>query len=377
MLQSQKQALRFRRAVFSCLGVLSNVGLCLLADHLGYFVISSSWLWIILATMLAGNVFFAALIKFNANLRFKDASLTLPQMVWVTIWLSVLLVCLRDINHLVVLGYLLVMSFGSFRLSHSGFLGFAFFTVVCYVVATYSIHLWRPNELDLAQEFFSFVGFFCVMCGFAFMGNEFGNLRRRLVERHRELKQAFSRIEDLAITDELTGLHNRRHLMQILSQQRALANRSRYNFVVCYLDLDFFKKVNDHYGHPFGDKVLKAFSDLIKASIREVDIGARMGGEEFVLILADTQLEAAQGVCQRMADKWRQTKFEEAPDMLFTVSVGITEYHSPEAIEHTLERADGLLYDAKHNGRDCIMLDQQDLQVPLDFEAPIETVEVQ
>jgi diguanylate cyclase (GGDEF)-like protein len=207
------------------------------------------------------------------------------------------------------------------------------------------------------------------MGGFSFMGNEFGNLRRRLVERHRELKQAFSRIEELAITDELTGLYNRRHLMQILAQQRALANRSRYGFVVCYLDLDLFKKVNDQYGHPFGDKVLRAFSQLIQVSLREVDIGARIGGEEFVLILADTQLEAAHGVCQRMADKWRLTHFDEAPNLSFTVSIGITEYRSPEAIDEVIERADGLLYDAKNSGRNCIVIEQQDMQVSLDFEA--------
>lgn len=369
MLQSQKQALRFRRAVLSNLGVLVNVFLCLLADYLGHVVIPSTWLWAILGTMYFGHTMCLIIIAFNGNLRFKDASLTLPQMVWVTLWLSLLMVCLQDIRHLIPLGYLLVMSFGSFRLSSSTFYGFTFFTVICYLCALYAIHIVRPDELNLGREFFTFVGFCFVMGGFSFMGNEFGNLRRRLVERHRELKQAFSRIEELAITDELTGLYNRRHLMQILAQQRALANRSRYGFVVCYLDLDLFKKVNDQYGHPFGDKVLRAFSQLIQVSLREVDIGARIGGEEFVLILADTQLEAAHGVCQRMADKWRLTQFDEAPNLSFTVSIGITEYRSPEAVDEVIERADGLLYDAKNSGRNCIVIEQQDMQVSLDFEA--------
>ena len=176
-----------------------------------------------------------------------------------------------------------------------------------------------------------------------------------------------SRIEDLAVTDELTGLYNRRNLLKILSQQRALANRSRYGFVVCYLDLDHFKKVNDNYGHPFGDKVLKAFSNLINENLREVDVGARIGGEEFVLILADTQLDAAQKVCQRMSENWFMTSFPDAPNLKFTFSAGITEYRSPESIDHILERADGLLYDAKNNGRNCIVLEQKDLQVPLDL----------
>jgi diguanylate cyclase (GGDEF)-like protein len=317
--------------------------------------------------MWLGHSALLLVIVLGGNLRFKDASLTLPQMVWVTMCLSILMVFLHDIRPLMLMGYLLVMSFGAFRLSIRGFYGFTVFTVTCYLMSLAWVYHIRPEDIQLSQEFFVFVGFVLSLCGFVLMGNEFSNLRQSLGDRHRELKGAVSRIEELAITDELTGLYNRRYLMQMLAQQRALANRSRYGFVVCYLDLDHFKKVNDKYGHPFGDKVLKAFANLMSNCLREVDLGARLGGEEFVLVLADTNLDAAQGVCLRMAEKWRDMHFSEAPDLELTLSAGITAFKSPETIEHVLERADRLLYDAKHKGRNCIEVEHKELQVPFDF----------
>jgi diguanylate cyclase (GGDEF)-like protein len=368
MLQSQKQALRLRRSVLSNLGVLSLLLLCWLASHLGYFVIPTAYVLTLTVTMWLGHSVFVLIIALSGNLRFKDASMTLPQMVWVTSCISVLMCFLHDIRPLMLMGYLLVMSFGAFRLSIRGFYGFTLFTISCYLASLMWVYQYRPDDIELSQEFFVFVGFGLSLCGFVLMGNEFSNLRQSLGDRHRELKGAVSRIEELAITDELTGLYNRRYLMQMLSQQRALANRSRYGFVVCYLDLDHFKKVNDKYGHPFGDKVLKSFANLMSSALREVDIGARLGGEEFVLVLADTNLDAAHGVCQRMAERWREMHFSEAPGLELTLSAGITAFKSPETIEQTLERADALLYDAKHRGRNCIEVEQQELQATFDFD---------
>ena len=368
MLQSQKQALRLRRSVLSNLGVFSLLLLCWLASHLGYFVMPTAHVLVLTSMMWLGHGVFVLIIALSGNLRFKDASMTLPQMVWVTSCISVLMCFLHDIRPLMLMGYLLVMSFGAFRLSIRGFYGFTLFTLTCYFASLMWVYQHRPEDIELSQEFFVFVGFGLSLCGFVLMGNEFSNLRQSLGERHRELKGAVSRIEELAITDELTGLYNRRYLMQMLSQQRALANRSRYGFVVCYLDLDHFKKVNDKYGHPFGDKVLKSFANLMTNSLREVDLGARIGGEEFVLVLADTNLDAAHGVCQRMAEKWREMRFPEAPELKLTLSAGITAFKSPETIEQILERADSLLYDAKHRGRNWIEVEQQELQVTFDFE---------
>jgi len=371
MLQSQKQALRYRRAMLSNLGMLLNVPLCVLAAYLGYFAISAGEMLLLAGGIWLGHLGFVLAIRTGWNLHFRDASLTVPQMVWACLALSVILFFAIEIRSLMMMGYLLVMSVGAFRLSLKGFYCFTLFTIGCYLASLYAIHIARPGTLDFSQEFFLFAGFVVALCGFTIMGVEYSDLRVDLQRRHSELKKAFTRIEELAVTDELTGLYNRRYLMQALNQQRALCNRSRYRFVLCFIDLDHFKKVNDQYGHPFGDKVLKKFAELVDLSLREVDIGARIGGEEFVLVLADTNLDAARQVCERMSKKWMQCAFAEAPNLTPTLSVGVTAYRHAERIEDTLERADQLLYEAKESGRNRIVVEEVERQQTLDLDSAI------
>ena len=369
MQQLQKQALRLRRAILANLGLFINIFLCSLAAQSGYFVIDPLLAFLLVTGMWLGHLCLVLLIYFSKNLGFKDASLTLAQMLWVIVCLSLLMSVLQEIRPLVLMAYLLVVLFGTFRLSIKEFYGVTVFTLFCYLASLCAIYWQRPMDIRIGQEFFIFCGFAFVLMGFVFMGMEFKYLRDNLGQRHRELKGALARISDLAIKDELTGLYNRRHLLEMLAQQRALANRSQYRFVVCYLDLDHFKKVNDQYGHPFGDKVLTAFARLIDASLREVDIGARLGGEEFVLILTDTDLNAAYGVCQRIQEKWSQQSFTGVDTLSLTLSGGIAEFNVPESVQQLLERADKLLYQAKNSGRNCMVVDQPELQVPFNFES--------
>ncbi len=289
-------------------------------------------------------------------------------MVWVASSISMLMVFMQEARPVILMGYLLIMSFGAFRLSRQQFYGFTAYTVFCYLVSIYVIHLYRPADIQFAHELFMFLGFTIILFGIALMNSEFSQLRQILGLRHKELQAAFSRIEELSITDELTGLYNRRHLMQVLSRQRALANRGHYDFTLCYVDLDHFKKVNDKYGHVFGDKVLVAFSRLIDSCLREVDIGGRLGGEEFVLILTDTQLAAAYKICQRMSDKWSDVRFPDQPALSLTFSAGIVQFKATETNEQILERADVLLYKAKDSGRNCIVVESQELQAQFNFE---------
>ena len=371
MLQSKKQSLRLRRAMLANIGVFLNVFLCLLAVFLGYSALDYERVFILSLSVWLGHSFLVMLIVFNLNLKFSDASLTLPQMLWVIVSLSLTMFYLQDLRSLMLMGFMLVMSFGAFRLTFKEFFWVTLFTIACYLGSLYGVYVYRPHEVNISQEAFVFIGFVVALVGFAFMGVELSNLRSALRKRHEELKEAFLKIEELSITDELTGLYNRRYLMKVLNKHRALANRSDYNFVVCYLDLDHFKRVNDQFGHPYGDKVLAAFSRLINTCLREVDIAARIGGEEFVLVLANTQLNAAHSVCQRIAEKWLEETSSNEPCIPLTLSTGIAEFKFTETIEDTLERADALLYEAKNNGRNCIVIEQQEKQVPFNFEAQL------
>lgn len=367
MLQSQKQALRLRRAWLANLGLMLCIPLCLLASLLGYASVSHISVITYVSVMWLGHLLLVSLIYFNWNLRFKDASLTVIQMVWSIAGLSGLMYIMSDIRILMLMVCLLIMTFGAVKLSFQSFQGMVIYSVGCYLIVLYCLQKLNPEKIHIGEEFFTFIGFISVLAGFVFMGAETSNLRKALSERHEALKAALARIEDLAITDELTGLINRRHLLSVLIQQRALCNRGRYGFSVCYLGLDHFKKINDQHGGLVTDKLLKAFSKLISDNLREVDVGARVGREEFVLILADTQMSAAKNVCERMAQNWRDQVFSGASSLTYTFSGGITEYKSPETIEQLLERADTLLLEAKHKGYNCLVTEYQDLQVPLDL----------
>src|SRR5207302_10876165 len=135
----------------------------------------------------------------------------------------------------------------------------------------------------------------------AFVGLFGSTLRKMLYRRSIELKEAYKRLEELAELDELTGASNRRCIMRMLDEEIGRARRTGAPCSIALIDLDWFKRVNDAYGHPTGDEVLRTFAITMFANIRPIDKFGRYGGEEFLLILHDA---APHGAC-RMLDRLR------------------------------------------------------------------------
>ena len=146
--------------------------------------------------------------------------------------------------------------------------------------------------------------------------------------------------------------------MEVLVQQRAMVDRrDDYHFTVCFVDLDFFKRVNDTFGHSTGDYVLKCFAKIAQSILREVDCASRIGGEEFVLVLGGTSEQDALVVTERIGAKLGEMQVSNIEPMYrITASMGITEYRRSEEIEQTLDRADRALYDAKRTGRNKVII---------------------
>jgi diguanylate cyclase (GGDEF)-like protein len=168
-----------------------------------------------------------------------------------------------------------------------------------------------------------------------------------------KLEQALTVINELAIRDELTGSHNRRHLMKLIEEEKYRAGRSGNLFCLCLLDLDFFKHVNDTYGHSAGDEILREFARTVQAEIRARDCFGRYGGEEFLLMLPETMLEQALGLAEQVRLRIKQLQFPDiSDDLQLTVSIGLAEYRAGESIGQTIARADEALYAAKSSGRD-------------------------
>lgn len=160
--------------------------------------------------------------------------------------------------------------------------------------------------------------------------------------------------------DPLTGMVNRRVLMKRLASEIAHVGDGKPSFCILMFDLDRFKRINDNHGHLTGDKVLKTAAALIQSGLREHDIVARFGGEEFVAVLPGATVEAAIAVAERI----RQRCYEApviAPDgqrLQLSTSVGVTQYEAGEAIELTLNRVDDSLYKAKEQGRNRVIHSQ-------------------
>jgi diguanylate cyclase (GGDEF)-like protein len=160
-------------------------------------------------------------------------------------------------------------------------------------------------------------------------------------------------LEQMAKKDGLTLLYNHSYFKDKLKHEIIRSERYHNHFTVALFDLDFFKKVNDHYGHVKGDEVLKVFANIIKDSVRTSDIAARYGGEEFAVLFTETDLESSISVVDRIREKLSETVFSSEADCFkVTFSSGVTPYHKGiRDAEQMVNIADKALYMSKANGR--------------------------
>jgi len=168
-------------------------------------------------------------------------------------------------------------------------------------------------------------------------------------------------VERLAVTDGLTGLYNHRHFQERLSEEFQRIERIPQSLSMILIDLDHFKKINDIYGHPAGDVVLKGLASILKKTLRGIDIIARYGGEEFAAVLLNTESKGAYKIAERLRIKVMHTPFFAGENkLLLTLSIGIATYpHDAVTKEELISRTDQALYYAKKNGRNqvCIWKD--------------------
>ncbi len=193
--------------------------------------------------------------------------------------------------------------------------------------------------------------------------NELAARVRTQVRRNRyaaELRQTVTNTLALAVTDELTGLYNRRYFDRHLSLMLDKAREQERDMAVMLIDMDFFKSVNDNHGHDIGDAVLKEFAQRLKRNIRGVDLACRFGGEEFVVLMPDTDYRQAQGVAERVRMAVAERGFETPTirPLSVTCSVGVAlNEHELDTPEMILKRADVALYRAKREGRNRVVFD--------------------
>ena len=220
-------------------------------------------------------------------------------------------------------------------------------------------------ERDLSQIDYQFrkkdgSAVWFTMCGKAIDSNDPPDLTKGVLwvaDDISKRKEAEKLLIEMATTDELTGVCNRRHFIEI--GQKEFARRKRYEtheLSLLMLDLDYFKLINDTLGHSSGDKALKAFTMLSQSCLREVDTLGRLGGEEFAILLPDTNESQAAVVAERIRQIVKSTSHAQDTDIpAMTVSIGVSVAQGmDDTLDDLLKRADHALYRAKDKGRDRI-----------------------
>jgi two-component system cell cycle response regulator len=186
---------------------------------------------------------------------------------------------------------------------------------------------------------------------------------RTQIRRYRytvELRQSVTNTMALAVLDELTGLYNRRYFDRHLAIMLGKAHEQGRDMALMLMDIDFFKSVNDTHGHDAGDAVLKEFALRLRRSVRGVDLACRYGGEEFVVLMPDTDLAQAHAIAERVREAVADKGFEAGTGwpLRVTISLGVALNESDADTPDTmLKRADMALYRAKREGRNRVVFD--------------------
>jgi len=190
------------------------------------------------------------------------------------------------------------------------------------------------------------------------MKREMQDLQKQLQEKNRELEKAIKQVEQMAATDHLTGLYNRRHFGRVVEQMFAEANRYDHDLACVMIDLDGYKQLNDAYGHQVGDQLLVMAGRVIQANLRKTDVAARYGGDEFVLLLPHQGVNEAAHVMTRIRDEFRQAStvlLRRNEGVNMSAGVESLKSGSPSSADHLLAGADAALYRAKDEGRNRIV----------------------
>lgn len=192
------------------------------------------------------------------------------------------------------------------------------------------------------------------------LAQERNSLEDRILQRTLELLQANRKLEELATTDPLTGIANRRKMTEQIAQELERARRFHHPLSLLMIDIDHFKRINDTYGHEVGDQAIIQTATLLTANLRAVDLVARFGGEEFVLLMPETHIAVAMHAAERLREQAAQLRVpvESGMEVELTISIGVAAadpYGTPDSPSSLLVRADKALYRAKKEGRNRVV----------------------
>ena len=353
--QQRVRTLRLLQAMGG--GVIQAIA-ALLLFLAGGFRLSTSGFVLLMGVLWTIHMAFYSVVRSGLSRRFSDPSLTQAQVIWAIICTLTILFFMAKFRFLLLPFLLLALIFGAFKMTSQQYFATALFTMAGYGAVIAATYILYPRAIHPEQEIMGGAVFALTILAFSFVGNEISRLRLSLYRKNADLEKFMKQLEQMASTDELTGLVNRREMMFLLNRQKALADREKTCFCICFFDIDHFKNINHTYGHQNGDIVLKRLAHEILKVTRQADVFARFGGEEFLLLACGIGMNETALAADRIRQIVATTDFKDiSPDMTVTVSAGIARFRPEETIPSLLTRADKALYLAKESGRNGVKLE--------------------
>jgi diguanylate cyclase (GGDEF)-like protein len=350
-----KQRLRLVQCGTAMLLVLGSVA------NMGYLVWAglapaelTAW-W---ALVLVGG--FAAIfitIRSGRNLRFAEPSLTVPQMVFAILCGAVAYAIAGRGRGGAFPILMVIFMFSMYSLSPSTVLRTSFFAVAVFALTMAAMAWYDPAVYEPAVELGHFIMIAIMVPAVAVLAGQLSRLRDRLRRQKKDIAVALARIQELATRDELTGLINRRHMLELMEQERQRGVRSGQSFCIAVIDIDEFRQINEKYGHAFADLLLQRFANEALNVIRISDLLSRWDGKEFLLMLSNTRASLARVGLERLRERIKGLSIESPGSALrMSFCAGVTEHRAGETVAETVQRAEHALLNAKAGGQNRVVL---------------------
>jgi len=311
--------------------------------------------WLVVA-IAAGALMFYVPVRSSERWRLSPSSLAMAQAVYAIGCIVAAYALIGPARGSTLAILLVVLVFCAFALTPRQAHAVSLFAILLLGATMVGMNRLEPQRYDAQQELVHFTLAATMLAAVAFLTGQLSLLRGHLKAQKAELADALARIQEMATRDDLTLLTNRRHMNELLAYEKQRHDRKGHTLCLAVLDIDWFKRVNDTHGHAVGDQVLRGFAQEALSAVRSTDVLARWGGEEFLLMLPDTELLAASHVLGRLHAKVSALRLAAGRTTLqVTFSAGLTASRPGESVDGAIERADRAMYAAKAAGRNRIV----------------------
>lgn len=347
-----------RRHVMFCLGAGMIYGMtaAIMAHSAWLGLISTGVFWLLLCCMAATFLLFFTLVRSGWSQRFEDPVLAFPHGMVSILIIVLAYVLIGEYRGDTIILLAQAVAVAMFRLRPRQCLLLGGWAALCVSLAQFGLVWSGAPGFSWQRGLTHFTVSAVSLMALAVVAMWISAMRVRISRQADELRQTLVQAQALATTDMLTGLLNRRAMTDQLETELARVCRSGDPVCVALIDIDHFKKVNDHYGHRMGDEVLRAFAALAQGDLRQVDQLGRWGGEEFLLMMPHVDATQAWVAVERLRNRIAAHPMGDSGTLVVTISAGLAQFSPGESLDRWIERADQALYQAKQAGRNRTLI---------------------